>query len=378
MCSTIKNKKVSAFAMLEYAIVLGVAFAALIGMNTYIKRGLQGRVRDMADYFITDQDSGRQETDITTGGITSETATLAKADIQQEGLAGGGTRLVLADNREIIAHNRVIDEKPPVTTTSFTATGAAKANAAARSRKITDPILRAQADIDALQAEKDGLKEQAEIFQDIAPGMHSEGKAMREQAWGTNWHCGRADDEYACIDSVYSLAFGGEQMEKDGQDMLAQIPRLKAEAEDVGKEISKLTGKLELLEKAERLEKAGLVTEAAKERQKADQLQNEVNEMTEKRLAQKKKDLQAAIPGQEAAVKDVKKTWKDYVGYENTNKVFRKWTEELNGQIESIKEEVDEIDLRLSGKSDPVTQMENIERRLGEIKERLQNLKEGK
>ena len=34
----------------EYVIVLGLIVAAVIAMQTYVKRGLQGRIRDAVDY----------------------------------------------------------------------------------------------------------------------------------------------------------------------------------------------------------------------------------------------------------------------------------------------------------------------------------------
>lgn len=45
--------KTTADALIEYALVLGIVSLALIGMNTYIKRGVQGRIKSMADNFIS-------------------------------------------------------------------------------------------------------------------------------------------------------------------------------------------------------------------------------------------------------------------------------------------------------------------------------------
>jgi Flp pilus assembly pilin Flp len=36
-------------SIIEYALVIGVVVAALVGTQAYIKRGLQGRLRDAAD-----------------------------------------------------------------------------------------------------------------------------------------------------------------------------------------------------------------------------------------------------------------------------------------------------------------------------------------
>jgi hypothetical protein len=42
------NKKAQSTA--EYVIVLGLIVAAVVAMQTYVKRGLQGRIKDSVDY----------------------------------------------------------------------------------------------------------------------------------------------------------------------------------------------------------------------------------------------------------------------------------------------------------------------------------------
>ena len=48
------NKKAQSTA--EYVIVLGLIVGAIIAMQTYVKRGLQGRVRDAVDHTGTTQE----------------------------------------------------------------------------------------------------------------------------------------------------------------------------------------------------------------------------------------------------------------------------------------------------------------------------------
>lgn len=57
------NKKAQSTA--EYVIVLGLVVAAVIAMQTYVKRGLQGRVRDAVNFV----DNGGQ----TDGGVVQFT-----------------------------------------------------------------------------------------------------------------------------------------------------------------------------------------------------------------------------------------------------------------------------------------------------------------
>ena len=49
----------------EYVIVLGLIVAAVIAMQTYVKRGLQGRIRDTVDYVDKGGD-GAQPVDFKT------------------------------------------------------------------------------------------------------------------------------------------------------------------------------------------------------------------------------------------------------------------------------------------------------------------------
>lgn len=48
MLKFLKNKKAQSVA--EYVIVLGLVVATVVAMQTYVKRGIQGRVRDAVDY----------------------------------------------------------------------------------------------------------------------------------------------------------------------------------------------------------------------------------------------------------------------------------------------------------------------------------------
>ena len=54
----------------EYAIVLGVVITALVGMQLYIKRGLNAKVKNVTDHLTTQIGSGDQ----TLKGAFSETA----------------------------------------------------------------------------------------------------------------------------------------------------------------------------------------------------------------------------------------------------------------------------------------------------------------
>jgi len=51
MLGILRNRKAQTTA--EYAILIGLVVAALVAMQTYVKRGLQGRMKDATDTLVT-------------------------------------------------------------------------------------------------------------------------------------------------------------------------------------------------------------------------------------------------------------------------------------------------------------------------------------
>ncbi len=61
------RKKNRAQSMMEYAVLIAAVSAALVGMQIYIKRGMQGRLRDLAQQISPVQyERGNTEADYTT------------------------------------------------------------------------------------------------------------------------------------------------------------------------------------------------------------------------------------------------------------------------------------------------------------------------
>jgi Flp pilus assembly pilin Flp len=75
---------------MEYAMILGVVSAVFIGMNTYIKRGLQGRLKEMTDFFI-----GREQvTEINpTGRTRVNTDTDSSINEDRRLISGGSSEI---------------------------------------------------------------------------------------------------------------------------------------------------------------------------------------------------------------------------------------------------------------------------------------------
>jgi hypothetical protein len=83
----------------EYAIVIGLVIAAAVAMQVYVKRGIQGKIRDAVDYADNDDDisTGRQfEPDYqTTQNMVSTRESQEKESITE---GGGVTRKIVGED----------------------------------------------------------------------------------------------------------------------------------------------------------------------------------------------------------------------------------------------------------------------------------------
>lgn len=99
------HKNIIANAILEYAVTLGIVAAVFVGMNIYMKRGIQAKLKDMTDYFISDTQI--EEIDpSTTFHESSQNRQTSSGTIRQR-FIGGGTREVVSSRDDIVAESRV-------------------------------------------------------------------------------------------------------------------------------------------------------------------------------------------------------------------------------------------------------------------------------
>ena len=98
-----KNKQASTF--IEYAILLGVLIAVVMAMNTYIKRGLQGSLKDVTDTLI----SNRQVAEIYNSASVSNSTDVSTVITGMS--TGGKTSTAILDNRQIHATSNFTDEE---------------------------------------------------------------------------------------------------------------------------------------------------------------------------------------------------------------------------------------------------------------------------
>ncbi|MDO8661642.1 MAG: hypothetical protein Q7K98_00255 [Candidatus Omnitrophota bacterium] len=91
------NKKGQSTA--EYAIVIGLVVAAIVAMQIYVKRGLQGKVKDAVDY----KDAGDTVTGTTTQyepyySSSTMTSTRAASEKAEVTTGGGVTRTISGED----------------------------------------------------------------------------------------------------------------------------------------------------------------------------------------------------------------------------------------------------------------------------------------
>ncbi len=112
----IKFHKRTGDSLAEYALILGVVTLAFIGMNTYIKRGFQGRMKDMSDKFISNQQV--QEMDPTTvSNSLSRTWTPENKvnTVTRELLSGGAIKTGISEETRIEIQRHSVTQADPST-----------------------------------------------------------------------------------------------------------------------------------------------------------------------------------------------------------------------------------------------------------------------
>jgi len=47
--------------LIDLALLIGVVGLVLVGMDAYIKRGVQGKIKDVTDYIVSDQQASEKD-----------------------------------------------------------------------------------------------------------------------------------------------------------------------------------------------------------------------------------------------------------------------------------------------------------------------------
>ncbi|MCX5701731.1 MAG: hypothetical protein NTW64_01970 [Candidatus Omnitrophica bacterium] len=122
MQTRIRNRRNKGQNLIEYTVVLGIVTVALIGMQTYFKRGIQSVVRVVADNYSNNSNNTQREpigevekrikqakgpltsTSISSSSMTQKQKNVGGSDIQTETsgttTATGNSKTIVGDFRE--------------------------------------------------------------------------------------------------------------------------------------------------------------------------------------------------------------------------------------------------------------------------------------
>jgi hypothetical protein len=114
------NKKAN--ALIEYALIILIVIAAFFTMNIYMKRGLQGRVKDMADYFIGGGTQMQANTAVSRATTTSEANTTSDSSVATTDSFGGARSTGSSEQTSIKATSKTEDMRKIVVPDSGVAT----------------------------------------------------------------------------------------------------------------------------------------------------------------------------------------------------------------------------------------------------------------
>jgi len=110
----LKKKNKIASALVEYGLMLAIVALALTTMNIYFKRGLQGKVKDMTDFFITGGRAVQQE-DSDPSYITSNSTSASTIDSTTQELfeVGGRAKNILTATSNVAAQGKTVVSNQP-------------------------------------------------------------------------------------------------------------------------------------------------------------------------------------------------------------------------------------------------------------------------
>jgi len=74
-------------SVIEIALLIGIIGLVVIGMEAYLRRGMQGKVKSLTDYIISDQQAPDED------AADTESSTSLKSTMTNQELLGGGRKL---------------------------------------------------------------------------------------------------------------------------------------------------------------------------------------------------------------------------------------------------------------------------------------------
>jgi hypothetical protein len=236
---------------MEYAVVLSLVATVFMNMNTYIKRGIQGRLKDMSDNFI----SAQQVSEINTGEFSSESATVDRAAMRKKVARGGAAGVALREERQINAYSSSITSDNSEHTAL---TQASDAEASVRAELDIQSIGTENATINA---ESRFIEPDWENARDLASYRRAYESYLRRIAYCDDSVRRFESEANGLMAIYYDVHCSGKRKKECRQRMRIvydQAQDLYQKAADMRAEAAIYRGKLELIRrKIEELERAG-------------------------------------------------------------------------------------------------------------------------
>ena len=108
----IKFHKRAGDSLAGYALVLGIITLVFVGMNTYIKSGFQGKMKEMSDRFVSGQHAEEIGSATATGSLSN--TTIPKMPVTKQLLSGGVIPTGISDETRIEIQKHSITRVNPL------------------------------------------------------------------------------------------------------------------------------------------------------------------------------------------------------------------------------------------------------------------------
>lgn len=237
-----KDKIANTF--MEYAVLLGIVSLAFITMNTYIKRGLQGRLADMSDAFIGQEHAADANP---TANVTSNSSVLANTNAMNDEFSDGSIRLALLEHKAIESRSRIVDDAKAPAYEDYIP---AERGYVAPPTPLTEDDIKdvydadkedIKAQIRLLEAKRDRLRVEAAALERQARVIDARGRELIRRANGMS--CPRRHGG-SCRRARSNLRANGQNMVRQAQQMMQEARNKRAEANRIQTQIDQLRSRL--------------------------------------------------------------------------------------------------------------------------------------
>jgi hypothetical protein len=239
-----RGRGAGGFSFAEYVFLLAAVSAIFIGMNTYVKRGAQAKIKGLTDHFI----GAEQASDYSTSDVTSETRTEESTTANQRLLKGGGIQVAMLDRRYIESNSTALDTDPtfiPSSSAAFVTKDRSEitipeyGNNTTSTEELMKDDWSDKSELQGLENKYDTLIREASDLMDAANSTASRGRDLIRQA--NNIDCNDDDD---CEDAQDDIRASGNTLLTNSTALLSQAEEKLAAAQELESEIDTVRARL--------------------------------------------------------------------------------------------------------------------------------------